>query len=98
AGKATITTVVDMLLGMKDAETGFIPTAAKSVAEALYPYTRDGMHGRYFEGDNNIDLNNPFVVLELDALNAKGDLQSVVLLILMMQINQVMYLSGNKKQ
>lgn len=98
AGKATITTVVDMLLGMKDAETGFIPTAAKSVAEALYPYTKDGMHGRYFEGDNNIDLNNPFVVLELDALNAKGDLQSVVLLILMMQINQVMYLSGNKKQ
>lgn len=96
--KATITTVRDSLMTMNDPETGYVPRAAKEVAEALYPYTAGGMHGRYFEGDNNIDLDNPFVVLELDALNAKGDLQSVVLLILMMQINQVMYLSGNKKQ
>lgn len=96
--KATITTVRDALMAMIDPETDKIPKPAKEVAEALYPYTKDGMHGRYFEGDNNIDLDNPFVVLELDALNAKGDLQSVVLLILMMQINQVMYLSGNKKQ
>jgi len=96
--KATVTRVEEALLAMRDPETNLIPVPAKEVAEALYPYTKNGMHGRYFEGDNNIDLSNPFVVLELDALNAKGDLQSVVLLILMMQINQVMYLSGNKKQ
>lgn len=97
-GRATITTVRDCCMTITDPETGRISRAAKSVAEGLYPYTKDGMHGRYFEGDNNIDLDNPFVVLELDALSAKGDLQSVVLLILMMQINQIMYLSANKRQ
>ena len=95
--QTTITRVSEALLQLAKDE----PDKAKyasDVALMLHSYTKDGMYGRYFEGDNNIDLDNPFVVLELDALNAKGDLQSVVLLILMIQINQIMYLSGNKKQ
>ena len=56
------------------------------------------MFGKYFEGKSNIDLDHPFVVLELDALNSTPDLQSVVLLLLMMKITQVMYLSGNRSQ
>lgn len=94
----TITSVRDAILTFKDPETGRLSEDAKIVANGLYPYTRDGQFGRYFDGPNNIDLSNEFVVLELDALNAKGALQGVVLLILMMQINQVMYLSGDKRQ
>lgn len=95
--KTTITHVAMECLNQKD-EDGTILDTAKDMSLMLHSYTKDGMYGRYFEGENNIDLDNPFVVLEIDALNSKGDLQSVVLLILMMQINQVMYLSGNKKQ
>ena len=95
--KTTVTKVVSMILQQKD-EQGETHEYAKDLALMLHSYTKDGMYGRYFEGDSNVDLDNAFVVLDLDALNAKGDLQSVALLILMIQINQVMYLSGNKKQ
>ena len=95
--KTTITHVSDECLLIKDEKEEIVDTA-RDISMMLHSYTKNGMYGRYFEGENNIDLDNPMVVLELDALNAKGDLQSVVLLILMLQINQVMYLSGNKKQ
>lgn len=95
--KTTITKVAEKCLELKDS-LGSNSTYAEDVALMLHAYTKDGMYGRYFEGPNNINLDNNFIVLELDALNSKGALQSVVLLILMIQINQMMYLSGNKKQ
>ncbi|MBF0206933.1 MAG: type IV secretion system protein TraC, partial [Oligoflexia bacterium] len=81
-----------------DSDSGAIIPEAKDLSVMLYPYTKDGMFGRYFEGKSNIDLNNNFVVLELDGLSSKGNLQSVALFILMIQINQVMYLTGNRRQ
>jgi conjugal transfer ATP-binding protein TraC len=49
------------------------------------------MYARFFEGPSTMEFDNPFVVLELGELNNKPDLQSVVVLILMMQIAQAMY-------
>lgn len=95
--KATISKVVDALLA-DQSDDGPMHATAKDLAVMLHSYTRGGMFSEYFEGESNVDLNNRFVVLELDALNTMPDLQSVVLLILMMRITQVMYLSGNKKQ
>ena len=59
-------------------------------------YSRDVADA--LEKDLNSILDNNFIVLELDALNHTPDLQSVVLLILMMRITQIMYLSGNRSQ
>lgn len=95
--KSTITTVVDILMNDKE-DDGPMHATAKDLAVMLHSYTKDGMYGDYFEGTSNVNLNSQFVVLELDALNQMPDLQSVVLLILMMRITQVMYLSGNKSQ
>lgn len=95
--KATISSVVDVLLA-DNSDDGPMHATAKDLAVMLHSYTKDGMYADYFEGDSNVNLDNSFVVLELDALNTMPDLQSVVLLILMMRITQVMYLSGNKKQ
>lgn len=95
--KATVTDVVDALKGTSD-DDGPMHHTGRDLATMLHSYTRDGMYGRYFDGDSNIDLDKTFVVLELDALNTMPELQSVVLLILMMRITQVMYLSKNKKQ
>ena len=93
--KATITTVVEMLLQDKS-EAGAVREDAEELARSLFSYTKDGMYSRYFEGGSNVDLSNRFVVLELDGLNNTPDLQSVVLLVLMMEIANEMYLYGDK--
>lgn len=95
--ETTITKVVDELLD-DSSDEGRMHDTGKDLAVMLFSYTKNGMFGKYFEGKSNIDLDHPFVVLELDALNSTPDLQSVVLLLLMMKITQVMYLSGNRSQ
>ncbi len=60
----------------------------------LSPYCVDGAYEQYFEGEGNINFKKNFVVLELEALNAKADLQIVVIFLLMKRITEAMYLSG----
>ncbi len=93
--KTTISTVVEELSALSNEEMG---EHAKELSLMLYSFTKDGMYSRYFEGESNINFNNDFVVLEMDSLKNKGILKSIVLQILIIQINQAMYLSGNRKQ
>jgi conjugal transfer ATP-binding protein TraC len=95
--KATISTVTEELLS-DNSDDGPMYSTAKDLAIMLHSYTKYGMYADYFEGESNVSLENYLIVLELDALSNTPDLQSVVLLILMMKITQVMYLSGNKTQ
>lgn len=95
--KSNITKLVECLLA-DSTDDGPMHATSKDLAVMLYSYTNEGMYGKYFEGEANVDLSNPFVVLELDALSSQPDLRSVILLILMMRITQEMYLSGNKAQ
>ena len=88
--QTSVTPIAELLLGNED-------LAAREVGRMLYPYTSEGTYGGYFEGQSNIDFDNPFVVLELGGLDSKPDLQSVVLLILMMRITEAMY-QGSRKQ
>lgn len=67
------------------------------LADCLFPYTKHGVYARFFEGENNLNLDNPFVALELKDLDAMPDLQSLVLLLLMMRITEDMYL-GERSQ
>lgn len=62
------------------------------VGNQLFPFTSAGDYGRYFHGANNLDINNPFLVLELEELKARRHLQRVVLMQLMAQIQQEFYL------
>jgi conjugal transfer ATP-binding protein TraC len=64
----------------------------------LYPWTKNGAYGAYFEGDANITFTNDFTVLELEELKAKPHLQSIVLMIMMYRISQEMYLSRDRKK
>ncbi len=88
--EATITTVAEWLNKQNNG-------ICNNLSDLLYTYTKDGMYGRYFEGPSNIDLNNFFMVLELQELKAKKDLQKIILLVLMYQISEAMYL-GNRSQ
>lgn len=87
---ATITTVADWLREQHD-------TSCKNLAHLLYPFTKDGMYGHYFEGPSTIDINQDCVVLELQELKSKPELQRIVLLTLMYQISDAMYW-GDRKQ
>jgi len=89
--EATITKVVIELIEMNT-------EVSKNLAEMLYPYTKDGVYGSYFEGAANIDFSDRFVVLELDDLGKKPGLQEVVLLILMLNINEAFYHSDRSQK
>jgi hypothetical protein len=70
----------------------------KDLAAMLHPYTREGVYGKYFESDATIDFSSDFIVLELEELKAKKDLQTVVLLIMMYRITREMYFSRERKK
>ena len=88
--EATITTVCNWLNAQEDPR-------CKNLGHLLHTFSIDGMYGKYFDGACTIDIDNSFVVLELQELSAKKDLQKVVLLALMYQISEAMYL-GDRSQ
>jgi conjugal transfer ATP-binding protein TraC len=102
----TVTDVHDLLAtGRIDDEEDLGPTnnsegdrRLKDLAAMLYPYTREGAYGKYFESDATIDFSSDFIVLELEELKAKKDLQTVVLLIVMYRITREMYFSRDRKK
>lgn len=69
----------------------------KNLGIQLTPYSRTGVYSRFFNGKANVTFDNQFVVLELEELNLKPQLRSVILALLMLRISQDMYLS-NKNQ
>jgi len=95
----TVTDVFDLLnAGRLDEDAQEPDRRLRDLAATLQPYTRDGVYGKYFEGPSTIDFSNDFVVLELEELKAKKDLQSVVLLIVMYRITREMYFSRERKK
>jgi conjugal transfer ATP-binding protein TraC len=62
------------------------------IGHQLFAFTTRGQYGRFFNGKNNLNFRNPFTVLELEELKGRTHLQQVVLLQLIFQIQQDMYL------
>lgn len=64
----------------------------RDIGHQLFTFTSRGQYGRFFNGKNNLNFQNPFTVLELEELKGRQHLQQVVLLQLIYQIQQDMYL------
>lgn len=62
------------------------------VGHGLRVFRADGQYGKFFNGPANIDFRAPFVLLELEELKSQKHLQTIVLLLLIYQIQQGMYL------
>jgi conjugal transfer ATP-binding protein TraC len=62
----------------------------------LFPYTSSGPYGRYFIGETNVNFDNDLIVLELEELSGKKDLQAVIMFLLMYRITQSMYLTRDR--
>lgn len=88
--ETTITTIAEWLFEQGD-------PIAKNLSHLLFSYTKDGSYARFFEGECTIDFNNPFIVLELQALDSKKDLQRIIMQMLIFLISQAMY-QGDRSQ
>lgn len=62
----------------------------KDIGNQLFAFTSKGQYGKYFNGPNNVNMDNRLVVLELQQLSGRPHLQRLVLLQLMYQIQQGM--------
>ncbi|MBT9597002.1 MAG: type IV secretion system protein TraC [Vitreoscilla sp.] len=70
----------------------------KDLAIMLNPYARGGQYERFFEGRNNVDFTNDFVVIENEELKRRPDLHAVVNILLLHQITGEMYLTRNRRK
>jgi conjugal transfer ATP-binding protein TraC len=88
----TVTDVSDYLQNQKSEDVN-------KLGDMLYPFTRHGGYGSWFDGENNLRFDSNLVVLELEELASKKALQQVVLLQLISKIQHEMYVeeaSGGK--
>jgi conjugal transfer ATP-binding protein TraC len=85
----TITSIVEFLFSAVDEQ-------ARDLGQMLYPYTEAGVYGKYFNGQSNVNLDNNLVVIELEELKEKKDLQSVVVQMLVINITNKMFLGDRK--
>lgn len=67
------------------------------IGHQLFAFTSQGEYGRFFNGPNTVNFTHQLTCLELEELKGRSHLQQVVLLILIYQIQQAMYL-GNRAQ
>lgn len=70
----------------------------KDLAIMLNPYARGGQYERFFEGKNNVDFSNDFVVIENEELKRRPDLHAVVNILLLHRITGEMYLTRNRRK
>jgi conjugal transfer ATP-binding protein TraC len=86
---ATITDVANFLSKEPD-------SVARSLGKRLRSYTDDGAYGRFFNGPANINLSSQLVVVELEELKERKDLQSVIVQMVILQITNSIYLGDRK--
>lgn len=96
--QARITDVYELLKSGRLDEEAEHERDLTRLATSLEPYTKFGIYASYFEGEANIQFQKDFVVLELEELKSKKDLQAVVLQLMMYKITQEMYLDRSRKK
>ena len=96
--RSTITNIYDLLRTGKLNEDSEREQELAKMAVALEPFTSYGAYASYFEGEANIQFTKDFVVLELEELKSKKDLQAVVMQIIMYRITQEMYLDRSRRK
>lgn len=70
----------------------------KDIGHQLYAFTSAGNYGKYFVGKSTVDFKNQFTVLELDELQGRKHLRQVVLLQLIYQIQQEVFLGERNRK
>jgi len=65
---------------------------ARDLSIMLYPYTKNGAYSSFFNGVCNVDLSAKMVVLEMEELKERHDLQAVMVQIMVLQVTNAVYM------
>ena len=68
------------------------------LATQLDKYASGGAYGKYFEGPPEVDFTSNFIVLELEELKSKKDLQAVILLMMIYRISEEMFRADRNRK
>jgi len=91
-----ITRLAEVLEDLKD-QKGNIIGRASEMADSLYPYCKDGIHGRFFASGAEASFKKMLTVFELEELQNDRPLLGVVLQIILMQIT-MQFLCGDRSR
>ena len=69
---------------------------AQDLGNMLFPFTKDGIYGKFFSGPASLSLQHKLVVIETDHLRNVPALLTVVVQMMIIHINQVM-VKGDRK-
>lgn len=98
AGMQDVVEAMEIIANNKKQETGENDHTILNLISSLYSFGNpDGENFSYFNGDNNLKFKSDFVVLELEELDSKKHLKSVVLAAVSHAINTEFF-HGDKKQ
>ncbi len=87
---ASITTVCSILSGNNDKRTN-------DIAKMLFPFTKDGLYGTFFEGQATIKIADDLMAFELSEIKSRKELQRIVMMVLMFLVSESMY-KGDRKR
>jgi conjugal transfer ATP-binding protein TraC len=87
--QANLTHVASWLLAHADKK-------AQDLGTMLFPYTEKGNYGRFFTGPATVNLESPLVVVELEELKERKDLQAVVVQMMIINITNKMFLGDRR--
>ncbi len=86
---STITDIANFLLQHEEKK-------AKDLGTMLFPYTQEGVYGRFFNGPSTVNLENNLIVIELEELKERKDLQAVVVQMIIINITNRMFLGDRQ--
>jgi type-IV secretion system protein TraC len=89
-----ITKMASVLEGLKNRKNEPVE-GASAMADSLYPYTKDGIHGRFFSAGSEGTFKEMLTVFELEELVNDEPLLAVVLQVVLMQIT-MQFLCGDR--
>jgi conjugal transfer ATP-binding protein TraC len=68
------------------------------LGEQIYPFTSQGVHGRWFNSVTTLEFEHDLVILEMEELKSKPDLQQVIMRFILYRITSAMYLSRQRRK
>ncbi len=91
-----ITKLASVLASLKDKKDNPVE-GASTMADSLYPYTDEGIHGRFFASGAEASFKKMLTVFELEELQNDKPLLGVVLQVILMQIT-MQFLCGDRSR
>ena len=77
---------------------GAVDDEITRLGEQIHPFTTNGVHGKWFHGQTTLNFTNELVVLELEELKSKPDLQAVIMRFILFRITTSMYQSRKREK